>query len=706
MASLKEAFTNPSDAQSDFMVEQQVRYQEVEPNRFVPENNPNNLGPRVTNDTLDQFNKYDPYSETVSNRMTAAGIGQLVQGQASTTEQETACRNFQGVSGLQQLISEEGSSKSPIRCGWRYKRSPGGGLPVVSQGALGTINGPLNAREDPLGGGVQWIWNVKKALARTISEYTQALPPTAAGLAAAQQMFPNVAWCSQSNSFIVVDTAGNAAPGYTCSRASIVTNPSSFPADAPQTVAASMATVNTQPLVDCMTPGVNPSLSRDCLLQAVKSLGCSAEGTLYQAIESVRPNANNFSLFLQRQPSFQAYQSKQGANAITDDLFRKERGTWELATREIQKLHTAAQSASNPNVRVAAQDLCSEAGKYDVYDFCSDLEETTPIDMVELKCIQNYWQEQNGKPAGLLYPRRRPLRPELGTIQTWGQYRNAVDSFKTKTNSNNPIEQRTAINNFLGVSVSTQGFTPLNLSSLSAQFLLGGQPLLFWVDAKDGQSLTIDGNNKVRDWRDKSGRSQNLTQITLLDRPTYVHGAFPGLEFDGTRNFLPIPNAAAMVGGNMTIFVVERRKSSKWNNYFLGGTTYQQNRNLVLGYRTDTTGTMAFWSNDFNVSVPAYANASEPARIWVFQKNSFSRDLFVNGTRLGGDSRSDALQGWAGAALGRYGTFFYQGTIHEVLIYNTALSIGERQKVEGYLAHRWGLAGSLPAGHPYKVNPP
>jgi hypothetical protein len=706
MASLKEAFTSPSDAQSDFMVEQQVRYQEVEPNRFVPEKRTNNLGPRVTTDTLSQFNKYDPYTESVSNRMTAAGIGQLLQGQATTTEDEDFCRSFQGVAGLQSLITEQANSKTPIRCGWRYKRSPGGGLPVVSQGALGSINGPLNAKDDPLGGGVQWIWNLKRALARTISEYTQALPPTAAGLAAAQQTFPNVAWCSQTNSFIVVDSAGNPAEGYRCARGSVVRNPSQFPADAPQTVASSMASANTQALVNCMTPGVNPSLSRDCLLQAVKTQGCSTEGTLYQAIESAKPSAANFSLFLQQQPSFQAYQSKQGANAMTEDLFRKERGTWDLATREIQKLQTASQSGSNPNVRVAAQDLCSEAGKYDVYDFCADLEESTPIDMVDMKCIQNFWQEQNGKPAGLLYPHRRPLKPELGTIQTWGAYRNAVSTLKTKTNSSDPIEQRAAINNFLGVSVSSQGFTPLNLSSLDAQFLLGGQPLVFWVDAKDGQSLTIDGTNKVRDWRDKSGGNRTLTQIPIVERPTYVRGAFPGLEFDGVRTFLPIPDAAAMVRGNMTVFVVERRKSSKLENYFLGGMTNQRNQNLVLGYYNQTTALMAFWGNDLPATVPAYANSTEPARIWCFQKESTGRQIVLNGTRVANDSRMENLQGWAGAALGRYGTTFYQGTIHEVLIYNTALSIGERQKVEGYLAHRWGLAGSLPAGHPYKLNSP
>ena len=30
------------------------------------------------------------------------------------------------------------------------------------------------------------------------------------------------------------------------------------------------------------------------------------------------------------------------------------------------------------------------------------------------------------------------------------------------------------------------------------------------------------------------------------------------------------------------------------------------------------------------------------------------------------------------------------------------MSDNDRQKIEGYLAHKWGLAASLPADHPYK----
>lgn len=41
----------------------------------------------------------------------------------------------------------------------------------------------------------------------------------------------------------------------------------------------------------------------------------------------------------------------------------------------------------------------------------------------------------------------------------------------------------------------------------------------------------------------------------------------------------------------------------------------------------------------------------------------------------------------------------FVGTIYEIIVYNTALSTSNLQRVEGYLAQKWGLTTQLPAGH-------
>lgn len=48
----------------------------------------------------------------------------------------------------------------------------------------------------------------------------------------------------------------------------------------------------------------------------------------------------------------------------------------------------------------------------------------------------------------------------------------------------------------------------------------------------------------------------------------------------------------------------------------------------------------------------------------------------------------------------------FDGEIAEILMYEGALSDADRQKVEGYLAHKYNLDGNLPASHPYKTTPP
>jgi hypothetical protein len=46
------------------------------------------------------------------------------------------------------------------------------------------------------------------------------------------------------------------------------------------------------------------------------------------------------------------------------------------------------------------------------------------------------------------------------------------------------------------------------------------------------------------------------------------------------------------------------------------------------------------------------------------------------------------------------------GTLREVVVANATSSATDRQKLEGYLAHKWGTTAHLPVGHPYKTTAP
>ena len=44
--------------------------------------------------------------------------------------------------------------------------------------------------------------------------------------------------------------------------------------------------------------------------------------------------------------------------------------------------------------------------------------------------------------------------------------------------------------------------------------------------------------------------------------------------------------------------------------------------------------------------------------------------------------------------------------LYEAMVLSSALSTEDCERVEGYLAHKWGLAGSLPSAHPFKSAAP
>ena len=52
------------------------------------------------------------------------------------------------------------------------------------------------------------------------------------------------------------------------------------------------------------------------------------------------------------------------------------------------------------------------------------------------------------------------------------------------------------------------------------------------------------------------------------------------------------------------------------------------------------------------------------------------------------------------------GSSGFDGLLGEIIIWNKEISVLEIQKIEGYLAWKWGLVDNLPSDHPYKKRRP
>jgi hypothetical protein len=81
---------------------------------------------------------------------------------------------------------------------------------------------------------------------------------------------------------------------------------------------------------------------------------------------------------------------------------------------------------------------------------------------------------------------------------------------------------------------------------------------------------------------------------------------------------------------------------------------------------------------------------------------------FRDGTQQVTNTTNAGIGAVPGAALGiganQSGNYDIGGQyqIYELLLYDTYLNTAQQQKVEGYLAWKWGLQSNLYTGHPYK----
>lgn len=87
-----------------------------------------------------------------------------------------------------------------------------------------------------------------------------------------------------------------------------------------------------------------------------------------------------------------------------------------------------------------------------------------------------------------------------------------------------------------------------------------------------------------------------------------------------------------------------------------------------------------------------------------------SWNVFQNGSALAltaGNNASVTLTNGP-VSVGAFldGTLASNLTAGEFIIVSGTLSTGDRQKLEGYLAWKWGLQANLPSDHPYKLLPP
>lgn len=267
-------------------------------------------------------------------------------------------------------------------------------------------------------------------------------------------------------------------------------------------------------------------------------------------------------------------------------------------------------------------------------------------------------------------------------------------------------------NNYLTITTSSPQFSITSVARPSPVFTVkeivvaavsafapaSAGTLSVWLDASATATLTLSGAN-VTAWADKSTNAYSATQNNSLGYPTYTAGTYPYINFNANQG---LRIAARPYVTSWTLFVA-------MNSVSLG------NRWFISPYNTVGIVLMGMAQGASKIFSGLLPGAPSDAtgnhiEMTTAQDTSASGVLawFRDGVQQVTNTTNAGIAAVPGAALGiganASGDFDINGQyqIYELLLYNTYLNTTERQKIEGYLAWKWGLQVNLDAGHPYK----
>jgi hypothetical protein len=224
-----------------------------------------------------------------------------------------------------------------------------------------------------------------------------------------------------------------------------------------------------------------------------------------------------------------------------------------------------------------------------------------------------------------------------------------------------------------------------------------------WLDASDSSTITIVTG--VSEWRDKSGNSSHASQNTSGSQPTIVSAGLNGndvIRFNATSQFFDI-NLSSSASDWDVFFVVKPNVATKESGMYIIDI---QTGRLILASILAAGANVGCYVNGAWVGASA---ATTSAQVLSYSFNylagSNGSNIRRNGSVIDNFTYSSRLSLSTVATIGcsyNHLGAFYDGDIAEIIFIPSNTVPNIRQKIEGYLAWKWGLQSSLPVGHLYE----
>ena len=244
-----------------------------------------------------------------------------------------------------------------------------------------------------------------------------------------------------------------------------------------------------------------------------------------------------------------------------------------------------------------------------------------------------------------------------------------------KVNQNPPVWRR-----FITQPPLTGTFSPSSLASLYG-----------WYDAST--DVTVNGTD-VTQWTDKSGTGNHLSTSGY---PTLVSSGQNGLDI------------IRIADGNNIVSQSSSYNSSPWHAFFVvkpdkANWLLLSDQGIIFILAASSASTSSVNGSIGGTSPTFYLNGDgvyQPANRGIVHQDTNGEFNII------GISSTDIDANLSGSAwrIGQFpasSAYNFAGDIAEIVILNSDPTSGERRKIEGYLAHKWGLASKLPSTHPFK----
>lgn len=258
---------------------------------------------------------------------------------------------------------------------------------------------------------------------------------------------------------------------------------------------------------------------------------------------------------------------------------------------------------------------------------------------------------------------------------------------------------------------------PSQLTSLSGWWDASDSSTLF--DATSGGSTPTHGTN-VKRWEDKSGNGHHALQAdnagpklqvtsNTLNSSSVVR--FTPIQQSLATTMLEVPASSDFTPDLLSVMLVMRSTASPTNSGVLGmwnppsGEDYWAliHRNSLNVLNRIIVRNGADTGNHTSPEAIPAVDDNNPHLFGASMETGGNLGCFIDGSAGPTASQPDNDIGTNELKIGSYGGdgTCFDGDIAEVVIWRS-VSTADREKVEGYLAHKWGLTANLPVSHPYK----